>query len=88
LIFCSASLFICSFICEYFLNTFASPWRNNGQLSCGRSDALNAPTGQEPGVDRALALHVHGSALREDKPLPQFFSGTFRDMYTPGQRSV
>ena len=27
--FCSASLFICSFICEYFLNTFASPWRSN-----------------------------------------------------------
>jgi hypothetical protein len=24
-----ASRFICSFICEYFLNTFASPWRRN-----------------------------------------------------------
>ncbi len=28
-IFCRASRFICSFICEYFLNTFASPCRNN-----------------------------------------------------------
>jgi hypothetical protein len=27
--FCSASRFICSFICEYFLNTFASPCRSN-----------------------------------------------------------
>ena len=27
--FCNASLFICSFICEYFLNTFASPCRSN-----------------------------------------------------------
>ena len=28
-IFCRASLFICSFICEYFLNTFASPCRSS-----------------------------------------------------------
>src|SRR5439155_26095619 len=27
--FCNASRFICSFICEYFLNTFASVWRSN-----------------------------------------------------------
>ena len=27
--FCRASLFICSFICEYFLNTFASPCRSS-----------------------------------------------------------
>src|SRR5947207_1928039 len=27
--FCSASRFICNFICEYFLNTFASPWRRS-----------------------------------------------------------
>ena len=27
--FCRASRFICSFICEYFLNTFASPCRSN-----------------------------------------------------------
>src|SRR5205807_9786425 len=27
--FCSASLFICSFICEYFLNTLASPCRSS-----------------------------------------------------------
>jgi hypothetical protein len=27
--FCRASRFICSFICEYFLNTFASPCQSN-----------------------------------------------------------
>jgi len=28
LIFSRASRFICNFICEYFLKTFASPWRS------------------------------------------------------------
>src|ERR1700692_1341641 len=27
--FCSASLFICNFICEYFLKTWESPWRSS-----------------------------------------------------------
>ena len=61
--FCSASRFICSFICEYFLNTLASPCRSNWVTY---SSATPPALKRVAYVDRRSQIRKYGTLARRN----------------------
>jgi hypothetical protein len=61
--FCSASRFICNFICEYFLNTFASPCRRSLRHPLvGHAGAQARRIGGAPIIDAKYGTFARRSA--------------------------
>jgi hypothetical protein len=86
--FASASRFICSFICEYFLNTFASPWRSNVTHSSATPPALS----RVAYVERRSLMRKYGTPVLRNVPCQGGLEGplmtagisSLRNRYGPG----